>query len=198
MVDVPLAFGPADQVDGHPRAVAGSDDRMYAGTSNRARGPHARHAGTPLRVDVHDLADARLSAFLGFDTRGTRQLRVRAECQNHLLGFEGSTVLGLQLEAIVFLFQSDDLAIDDLGAGTGCLQLAVVDQVRALDALGEAEMVVDQSAAGHSRVGVDDHRLQARASGEGRGTGPGWAAADNRDIVHSDNYLLNGTFTCNT
>jgi len=63
------------------------------------------------------------------------------------------------------------------------LHLAVVDQFRAGDALGEAEVVVEHGPAGHALVGVDQHGAQAGARGERRGAGPGGPAADHGDIV---------------
>jgi hypothetical protein len=90
----------------------------------------------------------------------------------------------LASNVVARLAQLGDLALDHLGAGPRRLEFAGLDQVRALDALGEAEMVVDHRPPRHARIGIDQDGLQPGAGGESGGAGPSRPAAHDRDVVH--------------
>src|SRR5437763_3404490 len=160
---------------------------MYADAGDGAGCPHAGDTRAALTVDVDDLADSRLGARLGRDTRLPGQLCVGPEGQDDLPGLERLAVFGAQLEGVVArLAQVDDFAFDDLRPSPRRLKLAVINQVRTSDALGKAEMVVDHGSPRHARVGVDQYGLQTGAASQGCGAGPGRAAAYDRDVVHRE------------
>src|SRR5438309_1850835 len=88
VVDVPLPFGAADQVNRHARAVARGDDGVHAQAGSGAGGPHARQAGASLAIDVDDFLDARLGRRFGGDSGCPGELGVGADGEDDLLGFD--------------------------------------------------------------------------------------------------------------